>query len=602
MARMVSGKALPWQRFWVPQGGKISAGDDGRSFLDDPEGEFGLSRNPDVVKIGDLLQRSCVVLSGQPGIGKTVEFDSLRDRCAEWLASDEALIDFHCRHVTSPEALRLDTVESPQWKKTLENGGKIRLLIDGVDEALSRVSVLVPAIAQWLRDEPLDRISVILVCRSAEWHLADTNALRELWREKNENIVFELCPLRWKDAELAALESGVDPQAFWQEIIRHQVQGLAARPITLGMLLEEMNDGGNLPSSHHQLFTNAIARICRENPERVRYSPRPRPNQAHIQRVASRIAMLLMIGGRSVVARDGDDAQVEELLVSEIATGTETVGGETFSVTPELVAVTLDTALFSFRGADRYGFDHQTFAEHLAADYLRDCSLTQLRRLLCVSLGGREFVAPQIAEIAARVGLTNETWCDHLIASEPEILLRADASQLDATQKEQAVANLLKRAEQEEAFDGLGSTKFYHTLKHPRLGEQLRKYINEPKHNYVVRRMAFEIAGDARVTELEADLWNRVKEDDPCLNNICHALADIAGPASREPLIAALRGEIKDNSVLDLKGLALSKLVPERFTIREVLPFLTSQPADTISGMYQMELRYRLPAQVTIDD
>src|SRR5205085_3997654 len=94
----------------------------------------------------------------------------------------------------------------------------------------------------------------------------------------------------------------------------------------------------------------------------------------------------------------------------------------------------------------------------------------------------------------------------------------------------------------------------------------------------------------------------RVKAQDPCLNNICHALADIAGPASREPLIAALRGQIKDNLVFDLKGLALSKLVPETFTIREVLPFLTSQPADTISGMYQMELRYRLPEQVTIDD
>src|SRR5205085_8181595 len=277
-------------------------------------------------------------------------------------------------------------------------------------------------------------------------------------------------------------ESGVDPQSFWQEIVRHQVKGLAARPITLGMLLEEMNEGGSLPSSHHQLFTNAIVRICRETPERARSAPRARPKPTHIERVASRIAMLLMIGGRGVIARDGDDAQLEELLVSEIASGTETVSGETFSVTPELVRATLDTALFSFRGPDRYGFDHQTFAEHLAANYLRDCSLTQLRRLLCVSFGGREFVAPQLAEIAARVGLTNETWCDHLIQSEPEILLRADATQLEAAQKERAVTNLLKRAEQEEAFDALGSTKFYHTLKHPGLGDQLRRYINEPKY------------------------------------------------------------------------------------------------------------------------
>src|SRR5947207_11213645 len=124
MTRMVSGKLLPWQRFWVPQGGKISAGDDGRGFLDDPEGEFGLSRNPDVVKIEALLQRPCVVLSGQPGIGKTVEFNSLRERRADWLAPDEALIDFHCRHVTSPETLRLETVESLEWKKALKSGGR----------------------------------------------------------------------------------------------------------------------------------------------------------------------------------------------------------------------------------------------------------------------------------------------------------------------------------------------------------------------------------------------------------------------------------------------------------------------------------------------
>lgn len=112
MARLTSGKILPWTRFWVPQGERIYARDDGRSFLDDPEAEFGLSRNPSVVKIQDLRQRRCIVLSGQPGIGKTIEFNTLRDGRAEWLAPDETLVDFHCRHVTSAETLRLETVQS----------------------------------------------------------------------------------------------------------------------------------------------------------------------------------------------------------------------------------------------------------------------------------------------------------------------------------------------------------------------------------------------------------------------------------------------------------------------------------------------------------
>jgi len=593
---LVAGKILPWRRYWTPLGGRLSAGHDGRGFMDDPEDIYGRAMNPEVHSLPDLLSSPLLVLTGQPGIGKTTEVDRLASQASTWLSHGEELVHVRGRIITSDEALRRETVDSPKWRRTIAEGGSIRLLFDATDEALRRVSALVEVMAHWLNDEPRERIKAILVSRVAEWHLADSQLLAGLWSERPDNLVYELCPLRWKDAELAAREANINPEAFHRELVRHQVTGLAARPITLRLLLEEMRRSGSLPGSHHELFSMAIERLCEEVDEaRYRHERIARPKPAHIARVAARIAALSMVGARNTIVRSADEPTGDELSVKEIAGGDEVVDGEKFSVTRELLAATLDTPLFSFRGADRYGFDHQTFTEHLAADYLRTCTVPQLRRLLCVEFENIERVAPQLAEVAARVALTNTAWCDHLIAAEPEMLLRADVSPLSDQQRERAVASLLKRAEHEEAFDEAGTGYFYSTFRHPRLAEQLRPYIGDPGYNRVVRRMAIAIAGDAHVSELEPLLWQRIEAKDPASSSICNALDDLVGPHSHGRLFAALRGELPDEAG-GLRSLALRKLVPSSISVREALPFLDAAPHD------QHYFAYGLAKHLTIGD
>ena len=480
LRRLIANQVVPWRRYWVSPTARLSAGHDGRGFLDDPEDELGCALNPNVHRLRDLLERPCLVLSGQPGIGKTTEIEELATNSAEWLRPNERLIKLTGRLLHSPEELRRKTIESPLWKSTIADQGEVRLLIDGVDEALRRMSALVLDLVELLKEQPLDRVRIILVCRAAEWHHADGQALAALWREDTASVLLELCPLRWKDAALAARLSNVEADGFWREITRHRVQGLAARPITLRLLLEELRAGGELPGSHHQLFSRAIRRLCEEiDDERARHLPARGTTAAQIGRVAARIAALTMLGGRDTIARYTDDVAENDLALDEIATGYETMDGEKFAVTRELVASALDTPLFSLRGPEHYGFDHQTFAEHLAAEYLSGCVPTQLRRLLCVSFEGQERVAPQLAEVAARLATMNSHWCDHLIATEPELLLRADASPLTDEQRERAIGSVLQKAERQEAFDESGTGFFYHTLRHPRLAEQLRPYIED---------------------------------------------------------------------------------------------------------------------------
>jgi hypothetical protein len=57
-----------WKRFWSPRGGRIIL-DDG--FLFDPESRHAPHLNPGVVSFDQIATKPCLVLLGEPGIGKS---------------------------------------------------------------------------------------------------------------------------------------------------------------------------------------------------------------------------------------------------------------------------------------------------------------------------------------------------------------------------------------------------------------------------------------------------------------------------------------------------------------------------------------------------
>lgn len=67
-----------WKRFWCPRTGNVNLSDGG--YLSDPDAEWGHVFNPDVVPFASVAHEQCLVLLGEPGIGKThslkVEFGS----------------------------------------------------------------------------------------------------------------------------------------------------------------------------------------------------------------------------------------------------------------------------------------------------------------------------------------------------------------------------------------------------------------------------------------------------------------------------------------------------------------------------------------------
>lgn len=61
--------SIPWKRFWCRREDTFSLGD--RGFLSAPEGQHGKLLNPNLTTLDQLQTTPCLILLGEPGVGKS---------------------------------------------------------------------------------------------------------------------------------------------------------------------------------------------------------------------------------------------------------------------------------------------------------------------------------------------------------------------------------------------------------------------------------------------------------------------------------------------------------------------------------------------------
>lgn len=593
---------IPWTRFWCPIDKGISCGDSGRDFLSDPESDFGRILNPNVLNIDTLLEQPCLVLCGEPGMGKSKALELAKSKIISRTGADQTPIWLNFREIPNVEIFHRKTFETAKWKGWLASDSRLTLVVDGIDEGLMKVPDFIPHLAAELREVPVQRLQLILVCRTTEWSLAAGGQLTKLWGKSEAETVFELCPLRQQDARVAAQEWKVDADAFMSAVHEQQVVGLAARPCTLFFLLRAFKENGSFPGTHFDLYDTGCKRLCEEHDwERTaafRFH-QPQPNRytaVEVHGMAARIAVLLMVSGKSAVkVRPGEDAEPTDLLLEQIAA---------VSSERDLVLATLSSALFSARGTDRFGFAHQTFAECLAANALQKLPLIQVKSLLCQRDGPVTHVVPQLAETAAWLAAMRADFLEFLIAHEPEVLLRSDVTRIQDKHKDQLVTSLLERTKNEEAFDERELRRFFAGLKHPGLAQQLWKYISDRSLNWVTRRMAIEIAGHCKLAELMTDFLSLLcSESDGTLRDYLANSLEALTPASRaQELIPLAKGEVGPDGDDTIKGCALMVLVPNVWSVGAAMPYINLPRNDHFFGTYHALLQYHLPKHVQVTD
>ncbi len=303
------------------------------------------------------------------------------------------------------------------------------------------------------------------------------------------------------------------------------------------------------------------------------------------------------------------DMPNSDIAIRDLCVGTEIINQQEFTVTENDIRdeVLSITGLFSSRGSNRMGFAHQTYAEFLAAWYLteRNLPLVQVMSLI-VSQGDPESkLIPQLHETAAWLASMRMDILEEIIKTDPDVLLRSDIS-TNVDIQEKIVSSLLNHYDQGKLTGrNLRSVFQYKKLKHPRLPEQLRPYIQDSSKSLEVRDEAIDIAKDCDVHELGEDLATLALDSSQSIHlrvNAANALCSIGNSETKLKLKPLAIGNLEKDEDDQLKGYSLEAVWPEHLTVEELFNAITPAKRRNLFGGYQSFLKNELVAKIKPDD
>jgi len=587
----MSEKVYNWKRFWCNREAGFNLGDDG--FLVDPDSEYGRVYNPNLLSSQDLISKPCLVLLGEPGIGKSYEINAFQQSTISQLATDQDILPFDLRAFSSDSLLYTSIFEDEKFKRWLNGTHYLYLFLDSLDECLLRINSVASFLEFQLSKYPLDRLFFRIACRTAEWPHSFEKALREFYSEENIAI-HELVPLRRKDVKNAVTIEGIsNADQFVDALIKNNAVPLAIKPVTLKMLIRLYIRDGAFPSKQIDLYEEGCRLMCEEPSEHRREVEQgDRYSANELLAVSSRIAAVTQFANRYAIWTDIDQANVplEGVKISQLAGGTENVGGQNITVTPDLVKATIQTGLFTSRGAYRMGWAHQTYAEFLAARYVLKCSMTekQIMSLLVHPVGKEQKLIPQLYETAAWVANNDVNIFERIMECDPEVLLRSDIASFETEHKSRLVDRLLTLFEQEKLLDR-DTYQYYHKLNHQSLANKVRPYICDKSKGWLGRRVAIKIAEVCRIKEVLPELVEVALDQNQGISvrvNAACAVARIGDPEVRAKLKPLALGQGGDDPDDRLKGYALKACWPEHLTADELFQVLTPPKNPDLIGSY----------------
>lgn len=492
-----------WKRFWCPRERNFSLADYG--YLYDPDTEYGKHINPDVVSFERIADIPCLILLGEPGIGKSSALQTEKDDISAKIEQQgHKSLPLNLRSFGSEDRLIRSLFEHETFKSWKDSSHRLYLFLDSFDECLLRIDTLSTLLADELSNHSsqIQRLYLRIASRTADWSLALENRFINLWG-KDAVRAYKLAPLRRKDVEEAANAENIETESFVEAIRQNEAVPLAIKPITLGFLLGIYKSKGGFPERKIDLYLDGCLEICKEPPESNRREAKLLGNLDPEIRlaIAGRIAALTIFCNRSAVLQNWGQEQLlpEDITFREIWGGEEIVKKINYPVNEKAIEEVIGTGLFSDCGDNRLGFAHQTYAEFLAAWYVaehRNLPLVQIMSLLITPEDPEKRLVPQLHETAAWIASMRHDVLKEITQTDPDVILRSDIP-TDTSFKERLVENLLSRNEQ-----GLGITsderinnyKYLKKLKHPNLANQIKSYIQDCSKSLRTRCFAIDIA------------------------------------------------------------------------------------------------------------
>ncbi len=593
-------------RFWALRGDPIYLENGG--FLRDPEIKSIFVDNPRAEQVNFMSAAACLALLGEPGIGKSSCLESARCLVTQGVLEQGAQllwIDLH--EVGSDAEFHRRFDDSAAYREWLHGDYKLHVYFDSLDECRMQVKTLPRLILSVLQNCPIDRLTLRIACRSADWPNSLEQGLNELWEDRFQ--VRELLPLTKIDAIASANTSGLDGVQFIEQVVDFGVASFAAQPVTLQFLISTFRLSGSLILSRDELYREGCKRLCDQTESRLELLLPSALSSRQKMEVCARIAALMIFGNRAAVwlgAASGDNFG-DDVLVPELSGWTESVEGDCFDIDEQGVREAFNTALFTSRGTERLGWSHQSYAEFLAAYYVtsHDFPVPQIMNLIVHSGDSGEKISPQLAEVAAWTASLDNQVFDAILERDPIVLLRADNASQDEARRRKLVQILLSKFDAGDFSDRDWDIRNrYKNLKHSGISEQLRPYIVDESKNEEVRRVAMHIAGSCRLVELGDDLVSVVLDESNALDTRMTAgyvVKQIGTADHRGALRSLLDVDPAQDPDGELKGIALQNLWPDCMSTEELFVNLTPFQGNVL-GSYKSFVYDNPTTRIPVED
>ncbi len=581
-----------WKRYWCLRGGRIDISDGG--FLYDPDSEYSYFHYQDVKSFKELANIPCLVLLGEPGIGKTNELKNAIKTNYDLYNLNEAQIHFEELNQYSDESRLINNIfKSEKFLKAKSNNLAYLLFLDSLDECKIRIDTVSEILSKELKSNYWPNLFFRITCRTAEWSNHLENSLIDVFEKENTEF-YELCPLRRKDVIITLKENDINEQEFFKEIYLRGVQPLTIKPVTLNFIINLLLKNNTLPPSRKEIYEEGLKLLIEEsNPTRKESNLLKKYSNQQKLIVAQRIASIMMLCNKSSICLEKNIQDIVEtdIFINDIC-GKETFTNENFEVSEELVRETLNTGLFVLHSANKLGWFHQTFAEFFTARYLyiKEIEMGQLLNILFQNLNGELKSIPQLNEVISWTVTYIPNLFEKIVDSDIEVLLTSDVALQDELSKEKLISKLLRLFGEKQIFDINFSFKMhYHKLNHSNIENQLRNIICDKTNDDTVRNEAIDIAEKCFVKDLLNDILNIFLDKNESLrirNNAGWALKNIGDEnyiiKMKDVLLSDLSEDVND----ELKGVCLLALYPKNISFSELFSVLTKRKKSNSYGNY----------------
>jgi len=571
------------QRFWHSPEVEPTLDDDG--FLVDPIAHHAWVASVEAVDPGSIPL--CVVLLGEPGTGKTVVLDECQSEAAK---ARRRTLPIDLRMVDSTDAFRDVVFGNPEYQKWLNDDSTLELFLDGLDECLTEAPKIAAVLVERLPKLPIERLRLRIGCRSADWPRLLENRCKVLWEDGF--AARQLAPLRAEDVSAIAAADELDGEAFLMQVRQRSVGPLAARPITLKLLLATFGQHFALPGSRTDLYREALVLLCQEqNLSRIASRQVSRYAPAQLLACASRIAAALVLCNRYGIAETPqvDHPGLPVITIDEVAGGVEVANHEEFAVDREVVRDTLATGLFEPAGGGVHTFAHRTFGEYLAASCLarEDFTLDQIFSLITTSADDR--VVPQMRDVAAWIAELRVDVRHELIRRDPLTAARMEVAGCSDRDRERLVTSLLE-AECHGTLPRFELRRDFIKLAHPELAQQLRTHVQ----SHGVSDVVIDIVAAANLLEVGEYLVDAVADlsaPSDVRMKAAQALLRLKDPSTFKRVKALLPDRIGDDPHDEIRGCLLLLLWPANLEAETLFASLVEPDDFHFVGRYAEFLR-----------